>query len=103
MTSRNNGYNASLFDTEDGECWKCHAVCDTARHEVYYGTGTREQSKKAGLWVCLCPRCHAMVHSNPNDGLDAELKEIARKIYLRHHTEVEFRARFISGYVKGWE
>lgn len=102
MSSRSK-YSPSLFDTEDGECYKCHAVCDTARHEVYYGRGVRSQSKEHGMWVCLCPRCHALVHQMPNMGFDEELKAEGRTLYLKSHTEQEFISRFITGNVKGWE
>lgn len=56
-----NGYNKSLFDCEDGVCWLCGAVTDTVRHEIYRGKN-RSNSKKYGLWLAVCPRCHSRLH-----------------------------------------
>lgn len=98
-----NKYSASLFDTEDGECWKCGYRGATARHECFYGKGTRDKAKKYGLWVCLCPRCHAWVHSNPESGLDAELKAKARQLFINKYPDKNFRDIFIIGKEKDWE
>lgn len=98
-----NKYNPSLFDTEDGECWKCGYRGSTARHEVFYGRGTRDKSKKYGLWLCLCPRCHAWVHDDPGAGLDEELKKAARDLFEKHYPEKDFIKIFIKGTEKRWE
>ena len=96
-------YGPSLFDTVDGECWKCGYCGDTARHECYYGRGTRDKAKKYGLWVCLCPRCHAWVHADPNNGLDAELKAEAKRLFNRAYPDKDFERVFIIGAEKNWE
>lgn len=96
-------YSPSLFDTEDGVCWKCRYRGDTARHECYYGRGTRDKAKKYGLWVCLCPRCHAWVHADPNNGLDAELKAAAKALFCARSNEKRFVDIFIKGTEKDWE
>ena len=83
-----NGYNKSLFDTEDGECYICGFVGDTARHEVIYGTGNRAQSKKYGLWVALCPRCHQRVHANQKEY--EWLKEKAYNLFCEEHSREFF-------------
>ena len=49
-----NGYNPSILATEDGVCMLCGLCTDTARHEIFYGTGERSLSKRYGLWVNLC-------------------------------------------------
>lgn len=74
-----NGYNPSLFETEDGTCYLCGFVGDTARHEVLHGPN-RENSKKHGLWICVCPRCHDDIHREDN-GLFLWLKEAAQELW----------------------
>lgn len=96
-------YKPSLFDTEDGACWKCGFSGETARHECYYGRGTRDKSKVYGLWCCLCPRCHAQVHADPNSGLDLELKAEARRLFEAAYPDKDFVKIFITGAEKSWE
>ena len=59
-----NGYAPSILETEPGICYLCRSHKDTARHEIFFGTGNRKLSKACGLWVNLCPRCHALVHED---------------------------------------
>lgn len=96
-------YDPSLFDTEDGVCWKCGYRGDTARHEVYYGVGRRDKSKKYGLWLCLCPRCHMSIHRNPSIGLDRELRKTARELFCAKYSEKRFIEVFMLGIEKSWE
>lgn len=44
-----NGYNPSIIPTQDGVCMLCGLCTDTARHEIFYGTGERRLSKRYGL------------------------------------------------------
>lgn len=69
-----NGYRQSLLDTGDGICWYCNRRGDLARHEVFEGSGRRVKSKALGLWVNLCPTCHALCHEHPGDGIARLLK-----------------------------
>ena len=98
-----NKYSPSLFDTEDSICWKCGYVGDTVRHEAYCGRGTRDKSKKYGLWVCLCPRCHSMVHKSPGEGLDKELRDKGRLLFENAYPEKDFIKIFVRGAEKNWE
>jgi len=99
-----NGYNASIIETEDGVCLLCGLCTDTARHEVFYGPGTRTLSKKYGLWVNLCPNCHAKVHRDKQGEANKALQELARDAFIRNgHTDAEFRRIFVTGDVKWWE
>lgn len=74
-----NGYNPSLFETEDGTCYLCGYVGDTARHEIWHGPN-RERAKQDGLWLALCPRCHGKVHAEDN-GKYKFLKEAAQALW----------------------
>lgn len=78
-----NGYGKSLFPTEDGECFICGYVGDTARHEVLHGAN-RSLSKKFGLWIAVCPRCHRNIHAEDN-GKYLYLKESAEERFLHEY------------------
>ena len=75
-----NGYAPSIVQTRDTCCFRCGYEGDVARHEVFYGEGRREKSKRLGLWVHLCPRCHQYgkhaVHSDRQ--ADLALKQVAQ-------------------------
>ncbi|MBQ6501210.1 MAG: hypothetical protein IJI87_07550 [Mogibacterium sp.] len=102
--ANNNGYKPSIMDTEEGVCVLCGLCTDTARHEVFYGSGTRALSKRYGLWVNLCPRCHAKVHADPFGDRDKTLREMAENAFIRYgHSREEFQRIFITGNVKDWE
>lgn len=58
-----NGYAPSLFAHESFRCYHCHRFGDTARHEIYGGS-RRKASKALGLWINVCPACHAAIHSS---------------------------------------
>lgn len=57
-----NGYNKSLFDTEDGTCYVTGKKCDTARHEIF-NKYARQHSKRDGLWIAVSPEVHERLHS----------------------------------------
>ena len=85
-----NGYNKSLFDTEQGKCFYCNRYGDTARHEMFYGIANRQKAKTLGYWVNLCVSCHMSAHAHPNSGVDRYLKQTGQKKYEKNHTRQEF-------------
>ena len=89
-----NGYSKSLFDTESGTCYVCKRVCDTARHEVF-GASSRGFSKRLGMWVDLCPECHAREHSR-NEG---DLKRQGQKLFERQYGHQRFMGVFMRNYL----
>lgn len=94
-----NGYGKSLFDTEDGVCYICGYNGDTARHEILHGAN-RSNSKKFGLWISVCPRCHRGIHAEDN-GTFLYLKEEAEERFIREYnvTIEEFRVLFGRNYL----
>ena len=85
-----NGYNPSILPTKEGRCYICNKETDTIRHEAFYGTANRKNSKKYGTWIWCCPECHAEVHGNPNDGIDIHLKRNAQWCFEQYSTRKEF-------------
>lgn len=94
-----NGYRKSLFNTEDGVCYNCGLVGDTARHEILHGAN-RSISKKTGLWIAVCPRCHTLIHQEDN-GKYLYLKEKAQEKYMHEYNVSidEFRILFGRNYL----
>lgn len=78
-----NGYAESIWDTEDGRCLLCKKHCDTARHEVFFGTADRKTSKAAGCWLYVCPDCHNRIHSDAD--YDMALKMSTQALFERVH------------------
>lgn len=76
MPLDSNGYTDSIIQA-DTRCYLCGRGGETARHEIFEGRGRRDKCKRLGLWVRLCPSCHARVHSEPKMYLP--LKEDAQK------------------------
>lgn len=74
-----NGYENSIVQKNLDECYLCGRGGDLARHEPLDGIGRRKKSKAYGLWVCLCPECHALSHRDRNvqDVLRAKCEEAA--------------------------
>lgn len=85
-----NGYMPSILPTKAGRCYICNRCTDTARHEIFYGTANRRNSKECGTWVDVCPSCHNELHDQPNKGIDLHLKRNAQWCYERTHTRAEF-------------
>ena len=99
-----NGYAKSIMATTAGECYLCPYIGETARHEVFYGTGTRALSKRYGLWVNLCPRCHAEVHADKKgEKADTLVKDAESAFMAQGHSLAEFEKIFITGNIKHWE
>lgn len=72
-----NGYNKSLFNTEDGICFVTGVKCDTARHEIF-GASNRAYSKADGLWIAVTPFIHDLIHQGQYEWLKPE----AQKLWL---------------------
>lgn len=62
-----NGYAPSIV-YEGGYCFCCMMDesafgANLVRHEAFGGPN-RQKSKRLGLWVNLCPRCHSEIHGD---------------------------------------
>lgn len=63
-----NGYNKSLFGSEDGISYWSLIEGQTVRHEVFNGRPYRKYSKEDGLWVALTPQEHEQIHKDKREG-----------------------------------
>lgn len=92
-----NGYAPSVIH-DDGTCMLCGTTLDLIRHEVFEGFGRREKCKKLGLWVSLCPACHAWIHDTPRE---IGLKQVAqrRAMQLFDWTTNDFIKEFGRNYL----
>lgn len=88
-----NGYSRSLFDTEDGKCYACGRITDTARHEIFDGAD-RQTSKAVGMWICVCPRCHREIHMDQED-----MHKAGQALFEYHHSYEDFIALFGKNYL----
>lgn len=96
-----NGYAPSLLGD-----WSFCAICfqfapKLHRHEVFHndmGGRLRDKSKKYGLWLSVCPVCHARLHARDNG-----LKEKAQRMAMRKYgwSLDDWRDRFGKNYLKG--
>ena len=92
-------YNPSILQTGDvPECYLCHVPFPLQRHEIF-GAENRHKSMREGLWINLCPDCHAQVHSHPL--MYRYLKCDAEEIWLdRNGKEMaDFRRLFGRNYL----
>lgn len=94
-----NGYAPSIMTAyKDDACYLCDRMGDLARHEVFHGSN-RAKSKELGLWVYLCPECHARLHAK-DASLDRQLKQEGQRyaMFWYEWTVEEFRERFGRNY-----
>lgn len=93
-----NGYAPTIMQHEPLRCYRCRRYTDTARHEIFGGP-LRSKSKQYGLWINVCPTCHALIHSSGQ--LQAYYhKQGQLEAMIRYHwTKDDFRSRFYKNYV----
>ena len=93
-----NGYAPTLFPCEDGTCYRCHNTVQTARHEIY-GGALRSKSKQFGLWINVCPQCHAAVHDSGE--MQDYYHRLGQHLAMAEYgwTVQEFRRRFYKNYI----
>lgn len=90
--------------TNDMEHCYVTGNCNVAIHHIFPGTGRRKLCEKYGFIVPLEPQFHNMsdisVHSNPNKGLDLELKQKCQRYFEMHYgNRGEFIALFGKSYM----
>lgn len=93
-----NGYAPSIMPLKSFKCYHCDKYKDTARHEIFGGP-LRSKSKQYGLWVNVCPTCHAEIYGSGQ--LQAEYHALAQHIAMQHYgwTVQDFRKRFYKNYL----
>lgn len=67
-------------------------------HEIYEGTGRRQQSIKYGMQVKLCMKCHKDIQEHPLKCRDIELKQE----YQRKFEEEFSRELFVKVFGKSY-
>ncbi len=93
----------SVLADDLGRCYVTGSG-NVAIHHVFPGTGRRKHCEKYGFVVPLVPELHNMsdvsVHSNPNTGLDLELKQKCQRYFEEHYgTRQEFIGVFGRSYL----
>lgn len=93
-----NGYAPTIMEHKPLKCFKCERYRETVRHEIF-GGALRSKSKQYGLWVNVCPACHAEIHVSGQ--LQAKYHAQAQRIAMRHYgwTVQDFRKRFYKSYL----
>lgn len=81
-----NGYAPSIMQSCEDECYICFSGRDLVRHEPIGGP-YRAKSKRLGLWVHLCTRCHEKVHS-------ASLMGIRQGRYMKRQAQDAAEERY---------
>lgn len=93
-----NGYAPSIVN--DGDfCFCCLKGgsafgANLARHEIFGGS-RREKSKRLGLWVLLCPRCHEAMHTDARRG--KALKSLGQMQAMQYYGWTTDKVREIFG------
>lgn len=97
------GRNMRSVLTDDLQHCYVTGSCNVALHHVFPGTGRRRLCDKYGFVVPLEPALHNMssisVHSNPNTGLDLELKQKCQSFFEEHYGS---RKEFIRVFGKSY-
>lgn len=81
---------------KEKKCWQTGRTNGLHKHHIYYGTALRKISDKHGFWVWLSAEWHNSdsridIHSNPNCGLDLQLKQECQRAYeSMGHSREEF-------------
>lgn len=92
----------SVLTDDLGHCYVTGSNT-VAIHHVFPGTGRRKLCDKYGFIVPLEPALHNMssasVHSNPNTGLDLQLKQECQRYYEENYGS---REKFIKVFGKSY-
>ena len=93
-----NGYEPSIMPIDGFKCYKCQQWKLTVRHEIF-GGALRSKSKQYGLWVNVCPACHAKIHGS--GALQDYYHKQGQLQAMIHYgwTVSDFRRRFYKNYL----
>lgn len=91
----------SIITSEMHRCYICGRLGGMHKHEIFFGSGKRELSKKYGLVVPLCGSCHEFgkeaVHNNREQ--DLKLKAIGQRAFEKHYPKKSFLEVFGRNYL----
>lgn len=101
-----NGYATSIMDDNEEACYLCgsHGLYGKLeRHEIFFGSGYREKSKRHGLWANLCCQCHRTgpqaVHSSGERDRALKAQAQARAMTVYNWDIDQFRAEYGKNYL----
>lgn len=94
-------YSILQEDFDERVCYVCKTTQDIHVHEVFFGTGNRQNSIKYGCCVCLCARHHNMSNEGVhfNKALDITLKKRMQKAFEFKYPEMDFIKVFGKNYL----
>lgn len=95
------GKRFSILTDELDVCYVCGMERDVELHEIFFG-GNRNNSKRYGLVVPLCPECHQGthgVHGSKGHFLDMTLKEEGQVAFEKRYPATEFIKVFGRNYL----
>ena len=97
-----NGYAPSIMQA-DRQCYVTGSTVNLVRHEIYYGRGRREASKRWGCWVWLRPDWHnTSNYGVPMWGgrdLDRRLKQACQRRFEELYSHEAFVRTFGRSYL----
>lgn len=101
MTLDRNGYSLSLLQPDDlPRCYLCDRTDGKLdRHEIF-GASCRQKSKRLGLWVLLCRKCHEEAHKERKTNLRLKRAGQATAEYVFEWNHDDFRREFGRNYLE---
>ena len=94
----------SIITTNMEQCIECGKK-PIQKHEIFYGSGKRQNSIEYGLVIPLCKKEHHygnMIGIHKDKELDTKWKIIGQKTYMNYYNKTidEFREAFGKNYLK---
>lgn len=84
--------------TDDWEhCFLCGKQAQQIHH--VFNKSDKKRSEKFGLLTPLCANCHALVHDEPSQETNKELKKIAQADFMMHYSYAEWMKQFGKNYM----
>jgi len=90
--------NLNSIISKERRCFFCGCPSNLQIHHVF-GGAFRGKSTEYGLFVFLCPKCHAELHFGKDSrAMQDRLKSVAQARFCRLHSKKEFMEEFGRGF-----